>query len=99
MKRTTLSKIRSGWSPTMEQRAGLDEARQVKCLIASEGHIWMESYFDRLPKAVRRRLATSVHNICPACLTEEAQKVTPYPGVATYFAVIERIERQLARTS
>jgi hypothetical protein len=43
-----MTKIRSGWSPTMEQRADLD-GRQVKCLIASEGHTWMRSYFDRLP--------------------------------------------------
>lgn len=87
---------RGGWTPTMEQRAGLDEARQVKCLIASEGHMWMETFYDRLPKPVRRRLAESAHNICAACLTEEAQKIAPHPGIATYFAVIKSIERKLA---
>jgi len=39
---------RRGWTPTMERRAELN-GRQVKCLIASEGHLWMRSYFDRLP--------------------------------------------------
>jgi hypothetical protein len=58
----------------------------------------MEGYFDRLPKAVRQRLAASAYNICPACATEEAQAVTPNPSVATYFAVIVSIERKLART-
>jgi hypothetical protein len=95
MKRKSASKIRGGWSPNMEQRAGLDEARQVKCLIASEGHEWMTSFSDRLPKPVRRRLADSRFNICAACLTEEAQKIARHPGIATYFAVIEGIERKL----
>ena len=36
-------RIRGGWSSNMEQRAGL-EGRQVKCLIASEGHLWMRGY-------------------------------------------------------
>ena len=40
-------KRKAGWTPTMEQRADL-EGRQVKCLIASEGHLWMRNYFDRL---------------------------------------------------
>ena len=30
-------KRKTDWTPTMEQRAGL-KGRQVKCLIASEGH-------------------------------------------------------------
>jgi hypothetical protein len=71
----------------MEQRAGL-EGRQVKCLIASEGHLWMRGYFDRLPRIVRQRLAESAFNICPACMENK-------PSVATYFAVIEAIERRL----
>ena len=83
----------------MEQRAGL-EGRQVKCLIASEGHLWMRGYFDRLPRMVRQRLAESAFNICPACMAEEAQQAAfqrneTKPSVATYFAVIEAIERRL----
>jgi hypothetical protein len=91
-------RIRPGWSPTMEQRADL-EGRQVKCLIASAGHIWMEVYFDRLPKLVRQRLAESHFNICPACMDEEARAVASHPTIAVYFAVIESIERKLAQIS
>jgi hypothetical protein len=80
----------------MEQRADL-EGRQVKCLIASEGHLWMKSYFDRLPSAVRRRLSESNFSICPACLNEEARRTARgRPTVSTYFAVIETIERKLS---
>jgi hypothetical protein len=92
-------KIRAGWTPTMEQRAGV-EGRQVKCLIASEGHLWMPDYFDRFPSAVRRRLAESRFNICAACMDEEARmeahrRNEKEPTVAIYFAAIEAIERQL----
>jgi hypothetical protein len=83
----------------MEQRAGLD-GRQVKCLIASEGHLWMRGYFDRLPSQVRMRLANSIHNICPACMDEEAHALAARcgqrkPSIATYFTTIASIERQL----
>jgi hypothetical protein len=87
--------VRAGWAPTMEQRADL-EARQVKCLIASAGHLWMKHYFDRLPPVVRGRLAESAFNICPACMDEEARRIARgSPTIATYFAVIETIERKL----
>jgi hypothetical protein len=84
----------------MEQRAGLD-GRQVKCLIASAGHLWMRGHFDRFPRPVRERLARSEHNICPACLDEQVQELAHRrkerkPSTATYFAVIEIIERQLS---
>jgi hypothetical protein len=78
----------------MEQRADL-EGRQVKCLIASEGHLWMRGYFDRFPAAVRQRLAESAFNICPACLDGEARRVERKPSMATYLAVIEAIEQEL----
>ena len=92
-------KIRSGWKPGMEMRSSLD-GRQVKCLIASEGHVWMKRYFDRLPPAVRRRLAESDFNICPACMDEEARRVAMASGlrkptIDIYFDVIEAIEDQL----
>jgi hypothetical protein len=57
MKRTSSSKIRGGWSADMEQRAKVDEGKQVKCLISSEGHVWMRNFFDSFPKLVRQRLA------------------------------------------
>jgi len=96
-----MTKVRSSWSPTMEQRADLD-GRQVKCLIASDGHLWMRGYFDRLPSPVRRRLADSMHNICAACMSEEAQRVAQArrlrrPTLSIYFAVIDAIERKLTR--
>ena len=56
--------VRAGWTPTMEQRADL-EGRQVKCLIASEGHRWMKRYFDRLPPVIRHRLAESRLTFAP----------------------------------
>jgi hypothetical protein len=88
----------AGWSPNMEQRSGLD-GRQVKCLIASEGYVWMRDFFDQLPPRVRSRLANSAHNICPACMDEKAhalavQRKERKPSIATYFAMIEMIERQ-----
>jgi hypothetical protein len=92
----TAPNVSATWAPSMEQRAGADEARQVKCLIASEGHLWMPDY-DRLPPVVRRRLAKSNFNICPACMVIDAHKVASRPTVETYFTVIEEIERKLTR--
>src|SRR5215472_12775557 len=83
----------------LEQRADL-EGWQVKCLIASGGHLWMRNYFDRFPSVVRRRLAESAFNICPACMDIEAhaaarQRKETKPSVGTYFRVIEVIEQKL----
>jgi hypothetical protein len=94
-----MTKVRSGWRPNMEQRADRD-GRQVKCLIASEGHLWMRGYFDRLPAAVRRRLAGARHNVCPACMSEEAMRAAKArglgrPTISIYLATIAAIERQL----
>jgi hypothetical protein len=76
------------------------EDRQVKCLIASGGHLWMRGYFDRLPAAVRRRLASSRFNLCAACTAEEAERAAAaqrlrWPTIAIYLDVIEAIERKL----
>jgi len=92
-------KRKTDWTPAMEQRAGL-EGRQVKCLIASGGHLWMRDYFDRFPSVVRRRLAESAFNICPACMDEEAhtaarQRKETRPSIGTYLRVIEAIEQKL----
>jgi hypothetical protein len=94
-----MRKIKSGWSSNMEQRAARED-RQVKCLIASSGHLWMRGYFDRLPPPVRRRLRESVFNICPACLQEEAQKAAQAhrltrPSTEIYLRMIAAIERKL----
>jgi hypothetical protein len=96
---TLMVKRIANWTPTMEQRAAL-EGRQVKCLIASEGHLWMRAYFDRFPSAVRRRLAASAFNICPACMDEEAHRAArrrkeTKPSVGTYLLVIKSIEQKL----
>jgi hypothetical protein len=97
MKRITTNDVSATWTPTMEQRAGADQARQVKCLIASEGHLWMRGYYDSLPPVVRRRLAKSNFNICPACMVIDARRVASRPTVETFFSVIEEIERKLTR--
>ena len=93
---TMRKKRRADWSPTMEQRSSL-EGRQLKCLTASEGHLWMRGYFDRLPPVVRRRLAESDFNICPACMVIEARKAASKPKVADYFALIDSIEKKLTQ--
>ena len=85
--------ISEGWTPTMQERSLSLEGRQVKCLIASEGHEWMRSYYDRQPAAVRERLAASRFNICPACLKEEVRRLKGEHTVALYFKVIDAIER------
>ena len=48
-----------------------DDTGQTKCWIATAGHIWMESYFDTLPRSVRQRLQSSPFNLCAACLVTE----------------------------
>jgi hypothetical protein len=93
-----MTKVRAGWSPTMEERADLD-GRQVKCLISDAGHIWMPSY-DHLPSPVRRRLAESRFNICAACLDIDARAAASKrgqrkPTVAIYLEVLAEIERKL----
>jgi hypothetical protein len=98
-RRLIMVKRKTDWTPTMEQRAGL-EGRQVKCLTASEGHLWMRDYHDQFPKAVRQRLAASPFNICAACLDievrEQAQRGRETnPTAAAYLAAIARIERKL----
>jgi hypothetical protein len=83
----------------MEQRVADLEGRQVKCLTADAGHVWMPDY-DRLPSQVRARLANSIHNICPACMDIAAHELAARcgerkPSLATYFTTIQAIERQL----
>jgi hypothetical protein len=91
-------KVGAGWRPGMEQRSSLD-GRQVKCLINDEGHVWI-SWHDRLPPPVRQRLAESVFNICPACMTIEARRVAAarglrQPTIRIYLDLIKAIERKL----
>ena len=90
-----MPKRKTDWTPTMEQRAGLD-GRQVKCLTADAGHVWIH-YYDRLPRVVRQRLASSPFNICTACLDiavrERARETNP--TAAAYLAMIEVIEKKL----
>jgi hypothetical protein len=59
------------------------------------------NYYDELPPAVRRRLAQSEFNICPACLWGEAEKEAAarglrQPTISVYLALIASIERQLS---
>jgi hypothetical protein len=94
-----MTKIRTGWAPNMEQRAERED-RQVKCLIASGGHLWMRGYFDRLPLAVRQRLASSRFNICAACMSQEAKRAAAArglrrPTIGIYNDVITAIERKV----
>jgi hypothetical protein len=80
---------------------GKDEIEnQTKCLINTLGHIWMEGYFDTLPRPVRQRLRSSPFNLCPACLmTKVLPKVRPqhpnYPREKLLFAAIEVMEAEV----
>jgi hypothetical protein len=83
----------------MESRAGL-EGRQVKCLIASEGHLWMRDFFDRLPTPVRQHLRDSNYNICPVCMDGDAHLLAAHcnerkPSIRTYLHTITIIESKL----
>jgi hypothetical protein len=75
------------------------EGRQVHCLVADEGHLWIH-YLDDLHPAVRQRLAESPFNICPACLVifevpKVAKRLKKAPTVGLFCAVIDQIEQEL----
>jgi hypothetical protein len=75
---------------------------QTRCWIATEGHLWMEGFFDTLPVAVRQRLRQSPLNLCPACLvTEFMPKVRSqhpqYSRERALFAAIEIMELQVRK--
>ena len=91
-------KVRSAWASGKGLRADPD-GKQVRCLTADEGHVWMHTY-DELPPSVRRRLAESPFNLCPACVAIETNNVAAdrglqRPTLRIYFDVIRAIERQL----
>jgi hypothetical protein len=79
-----------------------EEGMQVKCLIASEGHLWMKGHFDRLPPLVRKRLADSRFNLCAACVDIAANNLAKErktkPSISIYLATIAAIERELDRS-
>ena len=90
-----MAKRETGWTPTMEQRAGL-EGRQVKCLIASEGHLWMQGYYDRFPGGTHGREPLQHLPAWDEEARREAhQRGKTKPSIATYFTVIAQIERKL----
>jgi hypothetical protein len=93
-----MTKIDPRWSSAMMRRSS-QEAQQVRCLTGDQGSEWIHG-LDTLPPPVRRRLADSVHNICPTCVDMEAGREATArrlrrPTVAVYFDVIEAIERKL----
>jgi hypothetical protein len=88
----------------MKQRAKQNGKieNQTKCLINTEGHIWMQGYFDTLPLPIRRRLRGSPFNICPACLVTEVlpkvqSKHPSYSREKALFAAIEVMETEIRR--
>jgi hypothetical protein len=95
-----MTKIDPRWSPTMMRRPGsIHEAQQVRCLTGDQGSEWIHG-LNVLPSPVRRRLAESVHNICPTCVgleagSEASARGLRRPTIAVYFDVIEAIERRL----
>jgi hypothetical protein len=97
-----MTKIDPRWSPNMMRRPGsTHEAQQVRCLTGDQGSEWIHG-LDDLPSPVRRRLARSVHNICPTCVKMEARsnaRGVRQPTIDIYNAVIAAIERKLAEVS
>jgi hypothetical protein len=99
-----MTKIDPRWGPNMMRRPdSTREAQQVRCLTGDEGSEWIHD-LDSLPAPVRRRLAQSVHNICPTCVDMEA-RVQPAarglkrPTIGIYNEVISAIERKLDEQS
>src|SRR5262245_27088165 len=95
-----MTKIDPRWSPNMMRRRGsTHEAQQVRCLTGDQGSVWVHG-LDKLPLPVRRRLAGSVHNICPTCVDIETKRTARErglrrPTVSLYLEVIAAIERAL----
>lgn len=48
---------------------------QGKCLQSSEGHLYMEQYYDTFPPLAREMLQKSTFNICAACVNYEVMKI------------------------
>jgi len=71
------------------------DGRQVRCTTFDAGSVWIHG-LDKLPPPVRRRLADSHFNICPACVAMDTCR-NGAPTIKLYFAVIEAIERALNR--
>jgi hypothetical protein len=93
-----MTKINPRWSPNMMRRSG-HEAQQVRCLTGDQGAEWIHG-LDHLPSPVRRRLAESVHNICPTCVDMEARSEAAArglrrPTIGVYNDIITTIERKL----
>jgi hypothetical protein len=88
------------WGPNMMRRRGsTHEAQQVRCLTGDQGSEWIHG-LDDLPAPVRRRLAGSVHNICPTCLSQEAvseaaRRGLRRPTLSIFDSVIAAIEKKL----
>jgi hypothetical protein len=90
-------------SPSKRRRRGSDnEINQTKCWIATHGWMWMEGYFDTLPRSIRQRLQSSPFNLCPACLITkflpEAQSChREYTREKALLAAIEFMESELRK--
>ena len=88
-----MTKRKNDWTADMGRRSTL-EGEQVYCLTADEGHRWIHVY-DQFPSAVRKHMASSTFNLCPACVEIMAKAQTRRPSVDTYFAVIAEIEKKI----
>lgn len=73
-------KINPRWKPDMMRRSG-HAAQQVRCLTGDQESQWIHG-LDDLPAPVRRRLAESIHNICPTCVNMEARAVAAAHGLS-----------------
>jgi hypothetical protein len=71
-----------------------NDVLQTKCWISTEGHMWMEGFYDELPRAIRRRLQVSMFNLCPACLVTKfmPQVRRQHPGLSGEAALLRAIE-------
>jgi len=76
-----------------------DDKKQTYCLIDTNGHEWMQDFFDDLPVTVRRRLRSSPFNLCPACLQLEILPKVTKPGTVEQrlFTAIQIMEAEVRK--
>ena len=82
----------------MKRKQNEDDEDQTVCWISSAGHLWMRSYYDRLPLSVRRRLQASPYNLCPACLVTKflpkmRRRYPGYPREKVLLVTVEVMEK------
>jgi hypothetical protein len=83
------------------QFAGFDKGyfamarNKSRCFIGGDIGWRYMGYVDKMPEAVRKRLANSRYNICAACVTEEMNGRDGVKNEEAWFKVIEYFEKRI----